>query len=830
MEEDEKSPSASIKKRKIVDLNELANQAWVHYRNYLDSCSDDNNDGGGDGAEGDIDELQELVDLTTPHVSKLSLHSNPLVEWTSRDKQNKIADNSGGTSTASVSSLLPVLISVAYFHLANSAISDYLHLQQQQQSSLGNGKSCNTTVSDAANETAEKAQNLLNQSLSYYPRNAGTWSVGANFGRMSRRLSLSSVRQWYERAITDATALQNVAIGVLEQPDDDVVPALVKEWIELLYLHQILGIELVGDDDDESDENASEMEEDVDGDDVPMEVSKVDAGDKEINCHKANDGGEYYTYSSVEATARFMCAMLWSTAGRHDIALNHLQHFPALTHRLHPNVWQDGAAGSCAGSINSLDYNHVDSSKLSDSTAATTPCTPMAFQPPNGILPTNLYQRLRKVFAPNAPYWRESDYSNRGYYSYFIEYNRDDRTSEKRRPSNLIEDVIVNYLLPRVEQVLADQRNRNQGEVNSGSGDIGKEISKNEDGSSTSQEICGFEWWVHTRPIQANLGHNLHFDTDEALLSQEGKISHPIASSVLYLTGGGESTTTTSATDVRNSKSKAEPAGSTIVFDQTPDSDQVARTCWKSTPRDNSFMMFPGNMLHGVLPCPGRQETVLHDQDASGARNGDSNNQTSESSIKHVQELLHRWNIEHDVVNTTSLKEDSTTSAGGSSASESSRHRLTFMVGFWTRNVPSGIKERRLYGPCGPLPPPTDEHTWVREIRRGYKETDSGENARFAVDLAAAKESMPMIYLKQISPAWERIPPIAAAANSSHRAEKNNIESDISSQPLRQLQIPRAIDHRFFVSGAPQCFRDSLFEDNYVDNRDQVHGDDDRGE
>ena len=51
--------------------------------------------------------------------------------------------------------------------------------------------------------------------------------------------------------------------------------------------------------------------------------------------------------------------------------------------------------------------------------------------------------------------------------------------------------------------------------------------------------IVGFEWWVrvHTRSIQANLGHQLHFDTDEAFLAQEKEVTHPAVSSVLYLTG-----------------------------------------------------------------------------------------------------------------------------------------------------------------------------------------------------------------------------------------------------------------------------------------------------
>ena len=77
-----------------------------------------------------------------------------------------------------------------------------------------------------------------------------------------------------------------------------------------------------------------------------------------------------------------------------------------------------------------------------------------------------------------------------------------------------------------------------------------------------ADSIVGYEWWPHTRPVQANLGHNLHFDTDESLLAETGDITHPIVSSVLYLTGGADS-------------------GATIVFDQTPDSKDIAKHGWK---------------------------------------------------------------------------------------------------------------------------------------------------------------------------------------------------------------------------------------------------------
>ena len=115
---------------------------------------------------------------------------------------------------------------------------------------------------------------------------------------------------------------------------------------------------------------------------------------------------------------------------------------------------------------------------------------------------------------------------------------------------------------------------------------------EDETDSGASTTICGFEWWAHTRPIQANLGHNLHFDTDESMLDTEEKVTHPILSSILYLTGGSEHVS----------------SGATIILDETPDSTTVGNTCYLGIPKDNTFLVFPGNRLHGVLPCRGIQK------------------------------------------------------------------------------------------------------------------------------------------------------------------------------------------------------------------------------
>ena len=240
-----------------------------------------------------------------------------------------------------------------------------------------------------------------------------------------------------------------------------------------------------------------------------------------------------------------------------------------------------------------------------------------------------------------------------------------------------------------------------------------------ENTSSSQERIVGAEWWAHTRPLGANLGHQLHFDTDESLLGREKKVTHPILSSVLYLTGACE--------DAK--------AGATIVFDQTPESKDVASTAWVSHPKNNSYMNFAGDLLHGVLPC-------------TGVENVNKNVGDSSQPI----------------------------------------HRLTLMVGFWTRNVTIGMGKRQLYSPCGPLPPSTSEHSWVIESQRGYnntKQTSKNGGNRDEISFDA---------LPSASPAWE------------------HFDSKVKSPRSDELAIPKGLDHRFFVNNAPHCFTESLFD------------------
>jgi hypothetical protein len=674
-------------------MDALLDQVWAHYQAFLESAADQYDDEiehtDGKNMEGDYDELEEILQL--------------LLSDNGASYQTPHLGTDARTSLSTLTtrrSLLPVLVSVVSNILADAAIAESLQSLNEGRDRLD------------LDEHLPTIQRHVTNALTYCPWNAAAWSMAANWGRLTQRLVWvenrgADVAHWYHYAATCAHHVRHVALELL---DDDTVDVAVKEWLESLVLNQMVGAEFMVDDEE------SDIEE---KDDEQVETSS------EL---------EYWSASSVEGTARFMAAMQLSVIGQHDLAKSHLQHFP-VTHRLHPHLWRWGEEGNGTGTTNQQNDRNEMATKLPKETikdpAMYRQQAKFCGSAQGGLLPQTLYQQLCSVFAPEAAYWQESGYAHRGYYSYFM-----DRPSSQQTPRNVLEDVVMNYVLPAVETHL---------------------------GGPTADGICGFEWWIHTRPIQANLGHNLHFDTDEALLSQSQQITHPIASCVLYLTGGEK--------DENDDTGTGDGGGSTIVLDQTPESTEVAQVAWKAVPRDNQVLVFPGNLLHGVLPCPGKQPNVAVTEDNPKTETTPDVNSLWKAEPK---------NEGKDLPN---------------------KHRLTLLIGFWTRRVPDQMKQQRLYGPCGPLPPASEEHSWVQAITKGYGRKSIKKDSR-SVERKAAIQlvSTP---IARVSPVWEKLQP----------------EMKNDSPPL---QIPKAIDHRFFVTGAPQCFRDALFEGDEFDEMDQV--------
>ena len=599
------------KRSKLTGDKELA-RLWQHYQNYIDGGGSDEEEDGG----GDVDELYEII----------SILSSRTITPVSTDITH---ENDAVVLLSNIQSLLPILLSMTYLHLANYSITT--HMEDNDD-----------------NDTSPEY--YFEKALHYWPSNPAALSLLANYHRMNNLPSVKDICKFYVKAAESAKYWRDNSIKFLQSSidEEDVDDINIKEVVEVLIVNGALEMDYIGEEDEGGDEVANE------------------------------DTLEEYSCSEVECTASFMSAFLLSTMNQHDDALVYLKKFKQLSHRIHPNIWK-AAAGT------------LSHSQSEGQATISSPATSILFEPriyrgndTNGILPTDLYQSLCSLFAPDAPYWDESDYQNRGYYSYFTPIEKE------KEPNNVIEDVIMSHLLPLAEQ-------------------------------ECSESIVGYEWWVHTRPTGNNFGHPLHFDTDETLLAREKRVSHPIISSVMYLTGAERDEDIASAS-----------AGPTIVFDQTADSTDVAPKAWISTPQNNSFLIFPGNLLHGVLPCSG------------GC-----------SDVKQTDK-------------------------------ENDNHRLTLMVGFWTRDVTIGMNDRSLYSACGPLPP-CSEHSWVMQSQNGYlNKTKRGENKTSDTNSEPSKYDV----LKCVSPAWEQF------------------EEDYSAT----LVIPGGLDHRYFVSNAPHCFYNDLFE------------------
>lgn len=98
-------------------------------------------------------------------------------------------------------------------------------------------------------------------------------------------------------------------------------------------------------------------------------------------------------------------------------------------------------------------------------------------------------------------------------------------------------------------------------------------------------ELVGAEWWF--RATTTDAGFPFHFDRDEGIRSS---IVSPDLASILYLSNAG---------------------GPTVIVDATPSRRSAPNAAIAVYPRPGRFGMFPGTLLHGVLPGrPGRWPRV----------------------------------------------------------------------------------------------------------------------------------------------------------------------------------------------------------------------------
>ena len=239
--------------------------------------------------------------------------------------------------------------------------------------------------------------------------------------------------------------------------------------------------------------------------------------------------------SEAVANASYMLALLLSLVGSGDDAVPHLRRL-GVRHRLSPALWD--AIRACPPPP-APPPSHA-------SVAATAEVVRYS-----GAVPPALLQRLKAGFAPDAPFWRETSYLDRGYFSFWYD--------ARKPPTNAVEE-LARVLLPL---------------------------------TGCADRVVGCEWWVHSKAASRSLGnrhgHQMHFDTEEGLLyCSAPEVAHPAVSSVLYLSDLSGATAS---------------AGPTVVLDQRYGADAApARRAHVSHPADGHVLLFPGDRLHGVCP------------------------------------------------------------------------------------------------------------------------------------------------------------------------------------------------------------------------------------
>lgn len=316
--------------------------AWECYRNYIEYEEDVEERDKSRTKQDDEDEsnvIDELIELTK------------ILEPLKVAPLNIAIDDPNINKSFNIKSLLHILLSMSYVHLANYAISFVL---EQKDFLMG----------------FDSPMDYFENALRFWPSNPAAISMYANFDRMFDSSCAQNICERYCKAADFVHAWRKVALDFLEGseevPKSDINGMNVKEWVEMLIVNGALGMDFISD--EKEDEQA--------------EVS--------------SESGEY-SYSEIEATSSFMSALLLSTLGKHEEAMDHLKKFN-LSHRIHPNVWKMGQS-----SEPEISYNEAAIKEDSNPDVMFEPImyhcgsnasTETEEYYPEGILPPKLYSRI----------------------------------------------------------------------------------------------------------------------------------------------------------------------------------------------------------------------------------------------------------------------------------------------------------------------------------------------------------------------------------------------------------------------------------------------------
>ena len=450
----------------------------------------------------------------------------------------------------------------------------------------------------------------------------------------------------------------------------------------------------------------------ADGDETPGDAAEVEDRDGEERGEEEQDwdwrdGLVANPHMFCLSVASYHLAHLLSRLGEHEKAAPIIASM-GMKYRLAPEVWD-------AAHRRNRDQHSKPrgggKGKGNPKTSAASTAVP-ASKPTvyTNAVPPAIKNALLQGFSPAAQYWEQNGYDAREYFSWWYD--------PAQPPSSAVEK-LIQHLAPL----------------------------------TGLDNIVGAEWWTHSREIKGDFGHQLHFDMEERTLENDGVVIHPAVSSVVYLCGAEGS------------------AGPTLVLDQTMDDTAVAGHGWLVHPVDGAFMMFKGDLLHGVIPSK--------PQGVSGASSNGGNGSNGDGT--------HRVSKRARTCKGARPASSSTPAGGeaGAAAAPKPVRRLTLMIGWWAGDDTSVIalgagRRPHAPGPQSAVPRPTSALSWPATLGDGTEST--------ATTTPAEVEGT---CISLVKPAWEAI--------------------QLGERPAA-VELPTSVDQRFFIKGASD-FKAAVFSE-----------------
>lgn len=486
------------------------------------------------------------------------------------------------------------------------------------------------------------------------------------------------------------------------------------------------------------------------------------------------------------AKATYLYCLMLHQRNQGPATLQDLSKF-GITWKISDQVWN--TAMQPRPNENTL-TTKINTKNIKSTTSISPPSLPVRYVP--SVIPTHDSNRMRDIFRSSSPFWIETNYVERGYFSFWYDFSK--------KPQNFIEYMIHRYIY-----------------TSSNCETTAK---------TTDTPIVGAEWWVHSRALGRNLGHQLHFDTEEHSLEDKHEILHPTISSVLYLTQNEDA-----------------GGGPTVIFDQTSIDTEPADVAVVCHPVTDAVLYFNGNRLHGVLPTVGNEKKDRKEEMEDMEVGNGPNSKTKSNALNDtgVTTTTGFTGSRLDSSSSTDMDANTANTAPASAVDAEvdvvvvdEKRRLTFMVGFWNVDVTKIGKERVPYGPCGPMPDAEEEGcTWHHEMKmttkeeiecnewwnqKTKKEKEEKGNGKKEDHLnMEVKEVEELLGVSVISPAWEKVPspsppPSYSSINSDSSipaSVASSVAGSTSSKDIHfdgdnnfdscELEMPDDIDQRFFV-------------------------------